>query len=106
MARKFNIPECYRSSMIAAIKEARRAADPRKCDLTPSKLDFGPVKFKIARNFGFCYGVENAVEIAYRVLETLPERRHFMLSEMIHNPYVNDDLRRRGMQFLRSTMGE
>ena len=82
------------------------AADPRKRDLAPSVLDFGPVIFNIARNFGFCYGVENAVEIAYRALETHPNRRHFMLSEMIHNPHVNNDLRRRGMQFLRSTMGD
>ena len=46
------------------VKEARRITDPRKKDLSPDVLDFGPVRFKIARHFGFCYGVENAVEIA------------------------------------------
>ncbi len=106
MARQFDIPQFYRSPIIGTIKSARTAADPRKRDLTPSVVDFGPVNFKIARNFGFCYGVENAVEIAYRTLEAHPDRRHFMLSEMIHNSHVNDDLRRRGMLFLRSTMGE
>jgi 4-hydroxy-3-methylbut-2-en-1-yl diphosphate reductase len=73
-------------------------------------LDFGPVRFIIPRHFGFCYGVENAIEIAYRALEEHPEKaaqqRIFLLSEMIHNPHVNDDLRARGIRFLRTTTGE
>lgn len=80
--------------------------DPRKRDLAPSILDFGPVRFKIARHFGFCYGVENAIEIAYRALEDHPGRQIFLLSEMIHNPHVNDDLQQRGIRFLRTTSGE
>ena len=106
MPRQFNVPDFYRSPIIATVKEARRLRDPRKRDLTPSVLDFGPVRFKIARHFGFCYGVENAIEIAYRALEENPNRRLFMLSEMIHNPHVNEDLRQRGMRFLRTTQGE
>ena len=106
MARQFDVPVFYRSPIISAVKEARKAADPRKKDLTPSVLDFGPVRFKIARHFGFCYGVENAIEIAYRALEENPGKRIFLLSEMIHNPHVNDDLRRRGIRFLRTTRGE
>ena len=106
MPRKFNIPQFYQSSIIGVIKSHRNASDPRKRDLTPSVLDCGPVKFKIARNFGFCYGVEQAVEIAYKILDEYPQRRHFMLSEMIHNPHVNSDLRGRGMQFLRTSTGE
>ena len=106
MARQFNVPDFYRSPIIATVKEARRIRDPRKRDLTPSMLDFGPVRFKIARHFGFCYGVENAIEIAYRALEENPDRRLFMLSEMIHNPHVNEDLQQRGMRFLRTTQGE
>ena len=106
MPRRFDIPDHYRSPIIGALKSARAAEDPRKRDLTPSLLDFGPVRFRVARNFGFCYGVENAVEIAYRALRDHPDRRLFMLSEMIHNPHVNNDLRSRGMEFLRSTMGE
>lgn len=106
MARQFDVPEFYRSSIISIVKEARKVTDPRKKDLTPSVLDFGPVRFKIARHFGFCYGVENAIEIAYRALEENPGRRIFLLSEMIHNPRVNGDLRRRGIQFLRTTAGE
>jgi len=106
MARQFDVPAFYRSPIISVVKEARRVLDPRKRDLSPSVLDFGPVRFKIARHFGFCYGVENAIEIAYRALEMHPEKRLFMLSEMIHNPHVNADLQERGMQFLRTTSGE
>lgn len=79
--------------------------DTRKRDLSPSVLDFGPVRFKIARHFGFCYGVENAVEIAYRALEENPNKRIFLLSEIIHNPRVNENLRHNGVQFLSDTEG-
>ncbi len=106
MARTFDIPNFYTSPILSVIKTARMAEDPRKKDLSPSLLDFGPLKVWIARNFGFCFGVENAVEIAYRAISDHPDRRLFMLSEMIHNPQVNNDLRRRGMQFLRSSMGD
>jgi 4-hydroxy-3-methylbut-2-enyl diphosphate reductase len=106
MARSFQVPEFYRSPIVSAVKAARKASDPRKRDLSPSVLDFGPVRFKLARHFGFCYGVENAIEIAYRALEDHPNKRLFLLSEMIHNPHVNRDLRERGIEFLRSTTGE
>ncbi|MEM9663904.1 MAG: 4-hydroxy-3-methylbut-2-enyl diphosphate reductase [Bacteroidota bacterium] len=104
--REFNVPTFYRSPIISRVKESRRVMDPRKRDLAPSVLDFGPVRFKIARHFGFCYGVENAIEIAYRALEENPGRRIFLLSEMIHNPHVNEDLQQRGIRFLRTTSGE
>ncbi len=106
MPKEFNVPLFYRSPIISVVKQARRVADPRKRDLTPSVLDFGPVRFKIARHFGFCYGVENAIEIAYRTLEENPDKRIFLLSEMIHNPYVNADLRKRGVRFLCETSGK
>jgi 4-hydroxy-3-methylbut-2-en-1-yl diphosphate reductase len=63
------------------------------------------VKFYIARHFGFCYGVENAIEISYRALEENPERRVFLLSQMIHNQEVNKDLLNRGIQFIMDTDG-
>lgn len=106
MARSFQVPEFYRSPIVSAVKAARKLADPRKKDLSPSLLDFGPVRIKLARHFGFCYGVENAIELAYRALEEHPGKRLFLLSEMIHNPHVNQDLRDRGIEFLRSTSGE
>lgn len=100
MARKFDIPEYYRSSIISTIKNWRRSSDHRKKDLTPALLDLGAVRFKLARHFGFCFGVENAIEIAYRALKENPEKRVFLLSEMIHNPHVNSDLASKGVKFI------
>ncbi len=104
--KKFDIPIYYRSPVISVVKNARKVTDPRKKDYTPSELDFGPVKFHIARHFGFCYGVENAIEIAYRSLEQNPGKRVFLLSEMIHNPKVNEDLSARGVKFIREHNGK
>ncbi len=106
MTRRFEVPNFYHSPIVSAVKTFRRDTDPRKKDLSPSVLDFGPVRLKLARHFGFCYGVENAIEIAYRAIEENPDRSIFLLSEMIHNPHVNDDLRSRGIRFLRTTLGE
>jgi 4-hydroxy-3-methylbut-2-enyl diphosphate reductase len=102
----FNIPNIYRSSFITEIKNTRKDLDPRKKDFTPTLLDFGPVRFFIARHFGFCYGVENAIEIAYKTIEENPGKRIFLLSEMIHNPGVNNDLQNLGVMFLMDTSGK
>jgi len=77
----------------------------RKQDFSPTLLDFGPVKFFIARHFGFCYGVENAIEISYKAVEENPDKRVFLLSQMIHNQEVNNDLQSRGIQFILDTDG-
>ena len=105
MARKFETQDFYRGTIISRVKRARQASDPRKRDLSPSVLDFGPVRFVLARHFGFCYGVENAIEIAYDTLAVNPDRRVFFLSEMIHNPRVNGDLRERGVRFMFTPAG-
>lgn len=104
--RTFDIPVYFRSPIISVVKALRRAEDQRRRDLTPTTLDFGPVRFRIARHFGFCFGVENAIEIAYRTLSEHADRRIFLLSEMIHNPHVNDDLRDRGVRFIMTPAGE
>lgn len=104
--KKFTIPDHYKSSIISKIKEARKNEDPRKQDFSPTKLDFGSVRFLVARHFGFCYGVENAIEIAYKTVEENPGRRIFLLSEMIHNPVVNLDLHSRGIQFIMDNYGK
>jgi 4-hydroxy-3-methylbut-2-enyl diphosphate reductase len=106
MARQFDIPTFYKSAIISRLKRARQMADPKKRDLQPSVLDFGPVRFLLARHFGFCFGVENAIEIAYRTLEEHGDERVFFLSEMIHNPNVNQDLRDRGVRFMFTPSGE
>jgi hypothetical protein len=94
--KTFNIPDFYRSRIITPIKEFRRKNDKLKRDYAPTMLDFGPVQFLIARHFGFCYGVENAIDIAYKAIAENPDKRIFLLSEMIHNPDVNRDLDRQG----------
>lgn len=104
--KQFTIPNIYRSSLISAIKAKRKAADKLKKDFTPTLLDFGTVQVYLARHFGFCYGVENAIEIAFRTLEENPGKRIFLLSEMIHNPQVNADLIERGILFLQDTYGK
>jgi 4-hydroxy-3-methylbut-2-enyl diphosphate reductase len=104
--KKFSIPFTYRSSLITSIKEKRKQADKLKKDFTPTLLDFGPIQIKLARHFGFCYGVENAIEIAFKTIEENPGKRIFLLSEMIHNPLVNKDLLARGVQFLQDTSGK
>lgn len=103
--KKFDVPEFYRSPIIGKVKDARKITDPRKKDFTPTVLDFGPVQFFIPRHFGFCYGVENAIEISYRALEENPDKRIFLLSQMIHNPTVNADLEQRGINFIMDTEG-
>ena len=77
-----------------------------KKDFTPTLLNFGPLQIYLARHFGFCYGVENAIDIAFRTIEENPGKRIYLLSEMIHNPQVNADLLDKGVQFLQDTHGQ
>ncbi len=80
--------------------------DKMKKDFTPTLLDFGPLQIYLARHFGFCYGVENAIDIAFRTVEENPGKKIYLLSEMIHNPQVNADLQSHGIQFLQDTYGK
>ena len=98
--KSFDVPVVYKSPLISAIKKKRKDADRMKKDFSPTLLDFGPLKVYLARHFGFCYGVENAIDIAFTTIEENPGKRIFLLSEMIHNPQVNADLRSKGVRFL------
>jgi 4-hydroxy-3-methylbut-2-enyl diphosphate reductase len=60
----------------------------------------GRLTIHLAREFGFCYGVDRAVDYAYQTRERFPDRRVFLTGEIIHNPHVNDRLRAKGVQFL------
>ena len=104
--KSFDVPIIYRSPLITAIKKKRKEQDRMKKDFTPTLLDFGPLQIYLARHFGFCYGVENAIEIAFRTVEENPDKRIFLLSEMIHNPQVNADLKAHGVQFLQDNYGK
>jgi len=103
--KQFEVPTGYRSRLISAIKEKRKVDDKLKKDFSPTLLDLGTVQFYLARHFGFCYGVENAIDIAYKTISENQGKRIFLLSEMIHNPQVNADLIQKGVQFLHDTSG-
>ena len=103
--KQFNIPEFYRSPIISKVKAMRKADDPRKKDFSPTLLDLGKVRFMIARHFGFCYGVENAIEISYRAIQENPGKKIYLLSQMIHNQDVNADLVSHGITFIQDTDG-
>jgi 4-hydroxy-3-methylbut-2-enyl diphosphate reductase len=103
--KQFEIPAYYRSPIISKVKQQRKMQDPRKKDFTPTRLDFGTVEFLIARHFGFCYGVENAIEISYKAIHENPDKKIYLLSQMIHNPGVNEDLQSYGIEFIQDTHG-
>jgi 4-hydroxy-3-methylbut-2-enyl diphosphate reductase len=103
--RQFEIPSYYKSDIVGKVKNFRKDSDPRKKDFTPTKLDFGNLEIYISRHFGFCYGVENAIEIAYKALDENQGKNIYLLSQMIHNPAVNSDLESRGIRFMQDTEG-
>ncbi|MFA5262740.1 MAG: 4-hydroxy-3-methylbut-2-enyl diphosphate reductase [Opitutaceae bacterium] len=93
----------YFSRLCNAIKSIARQQE-RSAGM-PVVLDFGGVSYVIPSHFGFCLGVKNAIERAYETIASNPGRRVFMLSELIHNPFVNADLLRRGLRYLQSDKG-
>ena len=93
----------YQSALCLAIKEARRTRE--KSSGEPAVLDFGAVSYVIPSHFGFCLGVQNAIERAYETVAMYPDKRVFMLSELIHNPFVNEDLLARGLRYLQTDKG-
>jgi 4-hydroxy-3-methylbut-2-enyl diphosphate reductase len=76
----------------SAVVEAVRANEYR--------LEAGGLIFRLAREFGFCYGVDRAVEYAYETRTKFPDRRLFLVGEIIHNPHVNEKLRHMGITLL------
>jgi len=103
--KSFDVPIVYRSPLISAVKRMRKEQDRMKRDFSPTLLDFGTLKIYLARHFGFCYGVENAIDIAFRTIEENEGKRIYLLSEMIHNPQVNADLKANGVEFLQDNLG-
>jgi 4-hydroxy-3-methylbut-2-enyl diphosphate reductase len=71
------LAQSYHSAVVERLKELGYA------------VSAGDVRIKLAREFGFCYGVDRAVEYAYETREKFPDRRIFLSGEIIHNPDVN-----------------
>jgi 4-hydroxy-3-methylbut-2-enyl diphosphate reductase len=93
----------YQSGLCTAIKALARRHE--RTAAGPVTLDFGAVRYLVPSHFGFCLGVKNAIERAYETLADNPGRRVFMLSELIHNPFVNEDLLQRGLRYLQTDKG-
>ena len=77
-----------------------RRPDRRPAASNAYTLTAGDTTVRLAREFGFCYGVERAVEYAYQTRRKFPDRRIFLVGEIIHNPHVNDRLREMGIEIL------
>ena len=93
----------YQSRICALIKAAKRQKENSAG--SSAFIDFGALQYIIPSHFGFCLGVQNAIERAYETLSANPGKRVFMLSELIHNPFVNEDLQKRGLKYLQSDKG-
>src|SRR5512141_2701411 len=63
-------------------------------------LAAGDLTIKLAKEFGFCYGVERAIDLAYAARKVFPDQPIYILGEIIHNPEVNDQIRAMGIRFL------
>jgi 4-hydroxy-3-methylbut-2-enyl diphosphate reductase len=87
---------------LAAAYDSARVDDIRALGFV---RQFGRITLHLAREFGFCYGVDRAVDYAYQTRARFPDQRVFLTGEIIHNPHVNDQLRGRGIRFL-SDAGE
>ena len=94
----------YQSQLCAAIKSIRRVKE--KISNDPITLNFGAVEYILPSHFGFCLGVQNAIERAYETIANYPEQNIYMLSELIHNPFVNNDLNQRGLKYLQTDKGQ
>ena len=70
------------------------------CEHTTSSTASGVSIVHLAREFGFCYGVDRAVDYAYQARRRFPEQNVYLTGEIIHNPHVNDRLRAAGIRFL------
>src|SRR6476661_7875755 len=87
------LAESYHSSLVDQIKAQ---------DFTYSA---GRLTVHLAREFGFCYGVDRAVDYAYQTRKRFPDRQVYLTGEIIHNPHVNTQLRSMGIRFLSDEPG-
>ena len=97
------VPNHYAGSVIQKVKDFRQ--DTGKRALVPTRLRIGDLEIFIPRHFGFCFGVERAIHMAFSALEKFPDKQTYLVSEIIHNPLVNSDLSKRGIEFIHDAEG-
>ena len=102
--RSFVLPKYYQSDLISELKSIRNNQEKRS-NFLPTRFKIGKLTFYIPKYFGFCFGVKNAIEICYKVIEENPNKKIYLLSEMIHNPNVNKDLQQHGIKFIQDEKG-
>merc|ERR1719436_295201 len=68
-----------------------------------SRLTFGDITFVLAESYGFCWGVERTVAMAYEARSFFPDQTIWVTNEIIHNPLVNERLSKMGMRFVQCT---
>ena len=89
-----------RSEVRPELEESYRSRIVDRMRAQGFRLEIGDLTFHLAEEFGFCYGVDRAVEYAYETVLQFPERRIFLTGDIIHNPHVNKELERCGIRFL------
>ena len=99
------VPNHYAGDIIQQIKNFREADPTVKKQVGPTLLKIGQLEILIPRHFGFCFGVERAIHMAFSAYEENPDKRIHMVSEIIHNPLVNNDLKQRGISFIYDSEG-
>ena len=102
--RNFVLPKYYQSELISTLKSIRNSQEKRN-NFSPTKFKVGKLTFYIPKYFGFCFGVKNAIEICYKTIKENPRKKIYLLSEMIHNPNVNNDLKENGVKFIKDEKG-
>lgn len=80
----------YHSGLVEALRESGNT------------LRFGPVEVRLAKEFGFCYGVDRAIDLAYETRRQFPDKTLYLTCELIHNPFVNQRMKDMGVRFLDS----
>ena len=103
--KSFILPKYYESKLITEIKNIRTKKEKRT-EYGATKLSIGSLNFYIPKYFGFCFGVKNAIEICYKTIKENPNKKIYLISEIIHNPNVNEDLKKNGILFLQESTGK
>ena len=94
-----------KSKVQAPLRQDYRGALVEQARVNDHLLRAGDLTFRLAKESGFCYGVDRAVEYAYEARLRFPDRNIYITGEIIHNPYVNQRLKDMGIRFLAGPYG-
>ena len=84
----------------AQVEQHYRSEIVERVRASGHQIRAGELTIKLAKEFGFCYGVERAIDLAYAARKVFPDQPLYILGEIIHNPEVNDQIRAMGIKFL------